>query len=56
MSVAVVGTGNIGSPVARRLAGGGVDVVVAGSSLESARQAARQIGQGVGFRVAAGAA
>ncbi|MEU6657614.1 NAD(P)-binding domain-containing protein [Streptomyces sp. NPDC046821] len=47
MSVAVIGTGNIGSRVARRLAQGGVDVTVAAGSLASAQEAAGKIGSGV---------
>lgn len=47
MAVAVIGTGNIGSRVARRLAEGGEDVVVAASKPESAHEAAQQIGRGV---------
>lgn len=47
MSVAVIGTGNIGSRVARRLADGGVDVTVAGSDIARTRQAADTIGHGV---------
>jgi predicted dinucleotide-binding enzyme len=47
MVVAVIGTGNVGSRVARRLAEGGADVTVAASDLESAQQAAQEIGQGV---------
>jgi predicted dinucleotide-binding enzyme len=46
MTVAVIGTGNIGSRVARRLAEGGVDVVVASSTYASAQQAAEKIGTG----------
>ena len=46
-TVAVVGTGMIGSRVAARLAGGGVDLVVAAGSLESAQAAAGKIGHGV---------
>lgn len=46
MTVAVIGTGNIGSRVGRRLAEGGVDVVVAGSTYASAQQAAETIGSG----------
>jgi predicted dinucleotide-binding enzyme len=46
MTVAVIGTGNIGSRVARRLAEGGVDVVVAGSTYPSAEKAAESIGAG----------
>lgn len=47
MTVAVIGTGNIGSRVARRLAQGGVDVTVAATSLGNARAAAGTIGNGV---------
>lgn len=47
MAVAVIGTGNIGSRVARRLAEGGADVVVAASDLQSAQQVAEQIGRDV---------
>jgi len=47
MAVAIIGTGNIGSRVARRLAEGGEDVVVAASNPESAQEAAQQIGRGV---------
>jgi len=47
MAVAVIGTGNIGSRVARRLAEGGEAVVVAASNPESAQEAAQQIGRGV---------
>ena len=47
MTVAVVGTGMIGSRVAARLAGGGVDLVVAAGSLESAQAAEGKIGHGV---------
>lgn len=47
MNVAVIGTGKIGSQVATRLAQGGIDVVVAASSLESAQQGAEKIGNGV---------
>ena len=47
MSVAVIGTGNLGSRVARRLAEGGVDVVVAANEPSSAEAAAQQIGHGV---------
>jgi predicted dinucleotide-binding enzyme len=44
MTVAVIGTGNIGSRVARRLAEGGVDVVVASSTIASAQKAVDNIG------------
>ncbi|RAG81012.1 NADP oxidoreductase coenzyme F420-dependent [Streptacidiphilus pinicola] len=47
MSVAVIGTGNIGTRVARRLAEGGVEVTVAASSLDGAQEAAGKIGSGV---------
>lgn len=47
MAVAVIGTGNLGSRVARRLAEGGVEVVVAASDLETARAAAQNIGHEV---------
>jgi predicted dinucleotide-binding enzyme len=47
MSVAVIGTGNLGSRVARRLADGGVEVVVAANDLSSARDVAKGIGHGV---------
>ena len=40
--VAVIGTGNIGSRVIRRLAQGGVPLVVASSSIESARKAVEE--------------
>jgi predicted dinucleotide-binding enzyme len=46
MSVAVIGTGNIGSRVGRRLAEGGVDVVLASSTYASAQEAADKIGNG----------
>jgi len=46
MSVAVVGTGNLGSRVARRLADGGVEVVVAATDMSSARDVAQGIGHG----------
>ncbi|MDF8262627.1 NAD(P)-binding domain-containing protein [Luteipulveratus flavus] len=44
MAVAVIGPGNIGSRVARRLAEGGADVVLASSSLDNAQQKADAIG------------
>jgi predicted dinucleotide-binding enzyme len=47
MTVGVIGTGNIGLRVARRLAEGGVDVVVASSTYAGAQQAAMAIGSGV---------
>jgi predicted dinucleotide-binding enzyme len=46
MTVAVIGTGNIGSRVARRLAEGGVDVVVASGTYAGAQKAAEIIGTG----------
>ena len=47
MTVAVIGAGNLGSRVAGRLAGGGVDVVVAADHLSSAEAVAQTIGHGV---------
>jgi predicted dinucleotide-binding enzyme len=47
MAVAVIGTGNLGSRVARRLAEGGVEVVVAASDVATARAAAESIGHDV---------
>lgn len=47
MAVAVIGTGNIGSRVAHRLAQGGVDVTLAASNLDSAEAVAGKIGNGV---------
>jgi predicted dinucleotide-binding enzyme len=47
MAVAVIGAGSLGSRVARRLAEGGVEVVVATSDLETARDAAEKIGHDV---------
>ena len=47
MPVAVIGAGNIGSRVARRLADGGVDVVLAAETLHHAESVAQSIGNGV---------
>lgn len=47
MSVAVIGTGNLGSRIARRLAERGVDVVVAAGDVASAQLVADKIGNGV---------
>lgn len=47
MNVAVIGTGNIGSRVAKRLAEHGTPVVVANSSLEHAQEAAKELGSGI---------
>jgi predicted dinucleotide-binding enzyme len=46
MTVAVIGTGNLGTRVARRLADGGVDVVVAASNVAGAQSAAARVGHG----------
>jgi 8-hydroxy-5-deazaflavin:NADPH oxidoreductase len=46
MTVAVIGTGNLGTRVARRLADGGVDVVVAASNVAGAQSAAARAGHG----------
>jgi predicted dinucleotide-binding enzyme len=45
--VAVIGTGNLGSRVARRLAAGGIDVVLAADNLSNAQAVADRIGHGV---------
>ncbi len=47
MTVAVIGAGNIGSRVARRLAEGGVDVVIAAENRGHAESVAQSIGNGV---------
>ncbi len=48
MSVAIIGTGNIGSRLARRFAEGGVDVIIAARTAAHAEQTATTIGHGVG--------
>lgn len=50
MNVAVIGTGNIGSRVAKRLAEHGTPVVVANSSLEHAQEAAKELSQAPALR------
>jgi predicted dinucleotide-binding enzyme len=47
MTVAVIGAGNVGSRVARRLAQGGVDVLVAAQDRAHAEAIAQSIGNGV---------
>jgi hypothetical protein len=47
MTVAVIGAGNLGSRVARRLAEGGVDVVLAADNRDHAEAVAQTIGNGV---------
>lgn len=47
MTTAIIGTGRIGSQVARRIAGAGEKVLVAASNIESARQSAQQLGLGI---------
>jgi predicted dinucleotide-binding enzyme len=47
MTVAVIGAGNLGSRVARRLAEGGVDVVIAAENRGHAESVAQSIGNGV---------
>src|SRR5258708_39438463 len=47
MTVAVIGAGNIGSRVARRLAEGGVDVVITAENRGHAEAVAQSIGNGV---------
>jgi predicted dinucleotide-binding enzyme len=55
MTVAVIGAGNIGSRVARRLAQGGVDVVLAADNRDHAESVAQSIGNGVRAADVAGA-
>ncbi|GAA0941852.1 NADPH-dependent F420 reductase [Nonomuraea longicatena] len=53
MSVAIIGTGNIGSRLAADLAAGGVDVLVAGTNLDNARKLADTLdGHGTAVSVA----
>jgi predicted dinucleotide-binding enzyme len=47
MTVSVIGSGNIGSRVARRLSEGGVDVLLAAEDRGNAESVARSIGNGV---------
>lgn len=44
MTTAIIGTGCIGSQVARRIAGAGEKVLIAASNIESARQSVQQLG------------
>jgi len=44
MQTAIIGLGNIGATVARRLAAGNVDVIVSERSLDKARQCASRLG------------